>query len=227
MVDRQLPGSRLDRLSESRRAVEAENGNPWPLRLKIILLGVVTLVMIASGFGAFAQERRYTLDAEHLTVAFMVHHIGFADTLGVFREVEGSFDFDPQALTLSRGEVRVQAASVETFHQARNGHVRGSDFLDAESNPVIAFDLTEAEATGETTGILRGTLTLRGETHPISLDVTLNKVGEYPFGHRRETVGISARGVIERSQWGMDYALGGIVGDEVTLIIEAEAILDE
>lgn len=73
--------------------------------------------------------------------------------------------------------------------------------------------------------MLIGDLTLRGQTHPIELDVTLNRIADYPFGHERETVGISARGTIDRSTWGMTYGVPAMVGDEVELIIEAEAIL--
>jgi len=199
--------------------------NPWPLRIKLIVFLVASLVYLASTMGAFSQERRYVLDPEHLTVAFMVSHIGFADTLGIFTEVDGEFDFDPEAKVLGAGQVRVQAASVQTFHDARDNHVRGGDFLDANNHPVITFDLTESEATGENTGTLYGTLTLRGEIRPISLDVTLNRVADYPFGHSKETVGISARGTVLRSEWGMEYALPDLVGDEVSIIIEAEAIL--
>lgn len=204
-----------------------ENDNPWPLRLKLILFVVVTLIFIGGATGVFAQERRYALDPEHTTVGFLVSHIGYAKTLGVFTEVEGEFTFDPQALTLSSGEVRVATASVETFNDARDNHVRSADFLDAGAHPTMTFRLTDARATGEATGVLIGDLTLRGQTHPIEMDVTLNQVADYPFGHERETVGISARGVIERSTWGMTYGVPAMVGDEVELIIEAEAILAE
>lgn len=202
-----------------------ENDNPWPLRLKLILFVIVTLIFIGGATGVFAQERQYDLDPEHTTVGFLVSHIGYAKTLGVFTEVEGEFTFDPEALTLSSGEVRVQTASVETFNDARDNHVRSADFLDAGAHPTMTFRLTEARATGESTGVLIGDLTLRGQTHPIELDVTLNRIADYPFGHERETVGISARGTIDRSTWGMTYGVPAMVGDAVELIIEAEAIL--
>lgn len=119
-----------------------ENDNPWPLRLKLILFVIVTLIFIGGATGVFAQERQYDLDPEHTTVGFLVSHIGYAKTLGVFTEVEGEFTFDPEALTLSSGEVRVQTASVETFNDARDNHVRSADFLDAGAHPTMTFRLT-------------------------------------------------------------------------------------
>ncbi|MEM7505682.1 MAG: YceI family protein, partial [Pseudomonadota bacterium] len=89
------------------------------------------------------------------------------------------------------------------------------------------FTANGGEVTGEGTGTVTGDLTLLGVTKPVTLDVTLNKTGPYPFGHKKKTMGISARGMVKRSDFGMTYALGGIVGDEVEIVIEMEAILAE
>jgi polyisoprenoid-binding protein YceI len=57
------------------------------------------------------------------------------------------------------------------------------------------------------------------------MQVTLNKRERYPFGHRQETLGISASTTIQRSQWGMDYGVSNnLVGDAVDLRFEFEAI---
>ena len=58
-----------------------------------------------------------------------------------------------------------------------------------------------------------------------SLNIKLNKFAKYPFGHRKETIGISASTVIDRSTWGMDYGVSNdMVGDEVILRFEFEAV---
>ena len=63
------------------------------------------------------------------------------------------------------------------------------------------------------------------ETHAVDLEVAVNKKAIYPFGHRKETLGISASARILRSQWGMDYGIANnMVGDEVKLRFEFEAI---
>ena len=74
-------------------------------------------------------------------------------------------------------------------------------------------------------GILRGNLTLLDKTHAVELEVAVNKKAVYPFGHRKETLGVSASASIFRSQWGMDYGVANnMVGDEVRLRFEFEAI---
>ncbi|MEM7498970.1 MAG: YceI family protein [Pseudomonadota bacterium] len=173
---------------------------------------------------ASAEPVTFDLDPTHTTIAFFVDHIGYARTLGWFTEVSGSFVYNAKEQTVSDIRVEVNPASVFTNDERRDEHVRNSDFLDVENHATVVFTADGGEVTGETTGMIPGELTLLGETRPIEVKVTLNKDAPYPFGHEKRTVGVSAEAVVTRSEFGMDYALGGIVGDDVTVIIELEAI---
>lgn len=177
---------------------------------------------------AQAEMTRYVIDREHTVVAFMVEHVGYSKVLGRFTEIEGHFMYDPAAQELGAVEVTVGTGSVQSDNDARDGHVRGGDFLDVSAHPMMTFTADGGAATSDTTGTVTGTLSLLGQTRPMTLNVTLNKVADYPFGHRRETVGLSARGTVMRSEWGMDYGVAnGLVGDAVDIIIEVEAIAAE
>ncbi|MEO0978874.1 MAG: YceI family protein [Pseudomonadota bacterium] len=187
------------------------------------LAGTAALALAATP--ALAEPHRYELDPTHTTIAFMVDHIGYADTLGVFLEFEGGFTYDMDTQELSDVEITVQTASVQSFNEARDNHVRNKDFLDVEQFPVMTFTADGGTPASDTTGTVTGNLTLLGKTQPLTLDVTLKKAADYPFGHKRFTLGISARGTVERSAYGMNYAVdNGFVGDEVQLIIETEAM---
>ena len=173
---------------------------------------------------AVAAPERYRLDPEHLSIGFLVGHIGYADVLGKFLRAEGDFVLDEKARTVSDIKVTIDAASVFSNHEARDDHVRKADFLDVARFPTITFVSTGATATGPDTGTIDGDLTIRGVTRPVTLDVTLNKTGPYPFGDNY-VAGVSARTTIRRSDFGMTYAVeNGWVGDEVQVIIELEAI---
>jgi polyisoprenoid-binding protein YceI len=174
---------------------------------------------------AVAAPERYVLDPSHMAIAFLVSHVGFAKTLGQFREAQGSFVFDPDKPSVSDIDVTIKAASVTTQHDARDEHLRKEDFLWVEKYPEITFRGTSARQTGPRTGTVTGDLTLRGVTRPVTLDVTWNKSGQYPFGDMHDATGISARTTIKRSDFGMTYAVqGGLVGDEVDILLEFEAI---
>jgi len=188
------------------------------------------LLALSSIFAASAaaEPRTYRLDPDHMSISFLVSHVGFAKILGVFHTVSGEIVFDEEASALTSGRITVATESVDTRHEARDRHLRSDDFFDSETYPEMVFTLTGSEASGERIGMITGNLMLRGQTHPITLDVTWNKSGEYPFGDRHYAIGISARGMLNRSTWGMEYGVAdGLVGDEVELIIEAEFIRQE
>ncbi|MGB3556214.1 MAG: YceI family protein [Jannaschia sp.] len=187
-------------------------------------IAAAALLVVLPGISS-AEPQRYELDAEHTTVAFLIDHVGYAATLGLFANVEGGFTYDMETQDLSDLEVRVMTASVETLNAARDEHVRSGDFLDVAEHEAMTFTANDGMAEGETSGTVTGDLTLLGETRRLTLDVTLNKAAEYPFGHGRFTLGITARGELNRSDFGMEYGVdNGLVGDTVRIIIETEAM---
>ena len=85
----------------------------------------------------------------------------------------------------------------------------------------MIFVGTEFARKDERTGTINGNLTLHGTTKPVTLDVVLNKIGQNPLD-KKNSAGLSARGTLKRSDFGMKAFLGPI-GDEIDLIIEIEA----
>lgn len=188
-------------------------------------LTLAAVLFTAAAPAARAEMARYDLDPDHVVVAFLVRHIGYENVLGTFAGVTGHFMFDPATRTLGAVEVTVGADSVDTRHEARNGHVKSADFLNVAAFPTITFTAEGGTPRSDTEGTVGGTVTILGVAQPLSLDVTLNKVAPYPFGHGKETVGLSARGSLDRGAFGMSYGLAGeMVGDRVEIIVEAEAI---
>jgi polyisoprenoid-binding protein YceI len=173
-----------------------------------------------------AEPRRFVIDPAHTTIAFLVSHIGYERVLGLFQEVEGEFVYDEATRELESGSVTIEADSLYSNHEARDEHVRGEDFLNAGDYSEIRFQATGYEPTGEHTGKLHGELTLLGETRPVTLDLTINKIGPYPeiMPSQPYVLGASARGSVMRSDFGMTYGVeNGLVGDKVEFIIEFEA----
>lgn len=187
------------------------------------LVWTLTVVLFAPGL-AVAAPARYEIDPEHTVIAFLVEHIGFARVLGSFGEVEGSFSFDEDAGTISDVRVTVNTASVASHHEERDEHLRSDDFLDTKKYPSMTFAANEARRINDREFEITGELTLIGVTHPLTLNARWNKSGDYPIGRNAYAIGVSVRGVLERSDFGMDYAVdNGWVGDEVEIIIEFEA----
>ncbi len=172
-----------------------------------------------------AEPAEFVLDPTHTSITFFVSHIGFADTAGMFLESEGSFTYDEEAKELKSASITIKTDSVFTNHGKRDDHLRGADFLNVGEFPEMTFVATKAEKISDTEGKITGDLTLLGVTNPVTLDVTYNKAGNYPFGDGHYALGFDATGSFNRSDFGMSYGVSGdIVGDEVKLIIGVEGI---
>ena len=181
-------------------------------------------VLIAPLSHALAEPATYEIDPEHVAVGFRVDHLGFADVVGFFGEVEGSYLFDETTGDLSNVTVSVATDSVFTNHDDRDDHLRGRDFLDTRRHAQMRFSSTAVERLSESEFVVTGQLELLGMNRPLTLEATLNKLGEYPMGRNAYAMGVSATATLQRSEFGMSYGVdNGWVGDTVEIFIEFEA----
>lgn len=188
----------------------------------------LTCAALAGAQGAAAESARYEIDPNHLSIGFLVDHVGYAKVLGMFRTARGSYAFDEARGALSDVRIEVDTASVFTNHQRRDAHLKGADFLNSAEHPRMVFTAASARRIGERGFEIAGQLELLGRTQPMTLQATWNKSGPSPVEgtplSRPYVMGVSARGSFKRSAFGMNYAVAnGWVGDEVALIIEFEA----
>ncbi len=180
-------------------------------------------ILLALSCSGYAESNRYEIDPDHLTVGFLVEHVGFAKVFGMFRDASGGFTFDEGTGEITDVRVVVRTASVFTGVEARDGHLRSEDFFDVEQFPEMVFEAKRA-VLSERAAVVAGTLTLRGQTQPLQLELTWNKSGVSPLPGNPYVAGMSARGRFPRSAFGMSYGVAdGLVGDDVELIIELEA----
>jgi len=164
----------------------------------------------------------YVLDPTHTHVGFKISHLGFSETYGNFEDVAGTLELDDKKPEEAKLEVTVQTESLDSGYDPRDEHVTGKDFLDVEKFPTMTFKSTKVTRTGDTTADVTGDLTLHGITKPLTLKVTLNKLGENPMS-KKVLAGFSATGTLKRSDYGITTYLPAI-GDEVTLLISSEAV---
>lgn len=199
-----------------------------PLRLRHAA-AVLSLALVGLAPAAQARPYKYEIDPEHLSIGFLVDHVGFSKVLGMFRSGSGSFVFDEDTGTLSDLLVVIDTTSVFTNHRKRDDHLKSADFLNSAEFPRMVFTASGAKNSQERNFIIEGQLELLGRTQPVILQATWNKSGEHPmggglFGRKPYAMGVSARGSFQRSAFGMKYGVdNGWVGDVVELIIEFEA----
>ena len=173
---------------------------------------------------ARAERRHYRLDPVHTRVAFQVSHAGFSNPMGTFAKASGTLDFDPDDWTTARVEVDVPIATLDLGDDAWQGKILDRTFFDATRFPTAHFVSTRVERGAGQHARVTGELTLHGVTQPLVLEVDLNGLRRHPLTFKR-TAGFSARGQLSRKAFGMG-AWERVVGDVVTLVIEAEAVRD-
>jgi polyisoprenoid-binding protein YceI len=188
------------------------------------LLSALLWLALAPALAA-AEEAVYALDPVHTRVAFQVSHAGFSQPVGSFSKVEGQLRFDPDDWSGAQLSVRIPVATLDLGDEDWQQKILDRTFFDARRFPQASFVSTRVESSGPNTATVTGELTLHGVTRPLTLQVTLNALKRHPLTRKR-TAGFSATGTLRRSEFGMD-AWKNVVGDEVRLIIEAEAIRDK
>src|SRR5690606_26693928 len=103
-------------------------------------------------------------------------HMMFATAKGSFGNVSGTIVIDNEDITNSSVDVTIDAASIDTRDEKRDGHLKSADFFDVENHPHLTFKSTKVEQHGDDLKIT-GDLTIRGTTHPVVLDAEFNGQG--------------------------------------------------
>lgn len=168
----------------------------------------------------------WVLDPTHTEIGFAVRHI-MSKVRGKFESFEGTLvTTDP--VTDSTVSVEVDLSSINTGTADRDNHLRSADFFDAETHPKMTFVSTGVVQKSEESYVVQGDLTIKGVSKPLELAVDFLGEGADPWGGTR--VGVEATGEISRKEFGIDFniPLEGdkvMIGDKITLTINAEAVL--
>ncbi len=169
----------------------------------------------------------WKLDNSHTKVGFAVRHMMISKVRGEFKSFNADIDIDPENLEGSKVRATIEVDSIDTNNEDRDGHLRSEDFFHAEEYPTIDFESTAFRSGGDGHVEIDGNLTVRGETHPITLTGEQLGPAKNPFGDSY-SVGYSLRGELDREEFGLTWnqALetgGWLVGKKVVIEIEAEA----
>lgn len=178
--------------------------------------------LLALPAATFAQPADYRLDPVHTRVLFAVSHAGFSQSLGTISGSTGSLAFDPDDWSTARLSVSVPMTRLELGDAAWNRATAARGLLDVAEYPVATFVSGRIVAKDPQHASVCGTLTLRGSSQEVCLDVTFNQRRRMPLPPFRRTAGFSATGVLSRKAFGID-AWPTMIGDAVQLRIEAEA----
>ncbi len=168
----------------------------------------------------------YTIDAVHSSVGFVARHLVASKVRGNFTDFEGTIEIGESAAT-SKVSATIQAASITTHNEMRDGHLQSPDFLDLENHPTLTFVSTSVTDKGNDKYDLAGDLTIRGTTKPVVWE--LEYLGTSPGMAPGVTIaGFEAHLEIDRRDYGVNFEgtleNGSlVVSNKVNLVLEIEA----
>jgi len=168
----------------------------------------------------------WSIDKAHSSIEFAVKHMVFSTAKGRFGEFSGEIVLDEANLANSSVSVTIDAASIDTRDEGRNGHLKSADFFDVENFPTLTFVSTSIAPKGGDEFEITGDLTIRGVTQSVVLKAEKTGQGVNPWGV--PVVGFSATTKLSRKDFGLEWnaALetgGFLVGDEIKISLEVEA----
>ena len=173
-----------------------------------------------------AGVRTFTIDKTHSEVLFQVRHL-VTKVRGRFTDFSGTVQFDPAQPDRSSIVVTINAASVDTAAPDRDAHLRSEDFFAVEKFPALTFVSSRVTRKSEEQFDVTGTLTIRGVEKQVTLPVLHLGEAKDPWGNIR--AGFETELTVNRKDFGLlwNAALetgGFLVGDEVKIIVSAQAI---
>lgn len=172
-----------------------------------------------------ATATKWVLDPTHSELNFRVKHLMITNVKGAFRKFEATVD--GVDFTKSKINVSIDADSVFTNDDNRDGHLKAADFFDVANFPAISFEGTSFVKKDEENYVLTGNLTIKGVSKEVKLDVEFGGINKDPWGN--EKAGFAISGKIHRKDWGLNWnaalETGGVlVSDEVKISAEVQFV---
>lgn len=182
--------------------------------------------------------KRWTFEPGHTAAEFSVRHMMVTYVRGHFKNVKGALEFDPAAPQNAKLHAVIDAATLWSGEPDRDTHLKSADFLDVEHHPTLTFKSDRVELLGPTEAKVHGSVTIRGVTKSLTLQVRYLGTWQTPWWEGgvdkgpKTRAGFVATGRLNRKDFGVNWNStldrgGLVVGDDVELTLDAEAILEE
>jgi polyisoprenoid-binding protein YceI len=166
--------------------------------------------------GALTRPASWQLDPSNSTVTFSHKAIwGLVTVRAEFTDISGTAEI--LADGSARGRLEIGAATVNTKNRKRDEHLRSADFFHAAAHPAIVVDVTQAQPTDDGSVRVTGTLTVRGETRPLTLTATITQASD-------EGITLVAQADIDRADFGIRWNQLGMIKGVAHLNVVAKFV---
>jgi len=168
----------------------------------------------------------YAIDPVHSAVTFTARHLVAAKVRGSFTEFAGAVVIGDSAES-SSVNATVEADSITTHNEMRDGHLKSPDFFDLANHPTWTFTSTSIKSKSGDDFELLGDLSINGVTKPVTFN--LEYLGTGPSMQEGVTVaGFEASAEIDRRDFNVNFEgtleNGSlVVSNKIVVTLEIEA----
>lgn len=184
---------------------------------------LISSALAITTMASAALPSQWQLDDSHTRVGFSVNHLGFSTTMGRFNDVQGTVNYDIKTPNKTNMNFTIATDSIDTNWDARDKHLKSKDFFNVSQYPTMTFKSTQVNFSNPQQAKVTGDFTMLGQTKPITLDVTLNKIATSPIT-KEPVVGFRATGVIDRIDYGMNTPFAEGISTNVPIQIDGELV---
>lgn len=187
---------------------------------------LITALAVVGLIGAKAQTT-WVVEPVHSKVNFTVEHLVISEVDGSFKTFEGKLVASKEDFTDGKISFSVDVVSISTDNDKRDGHLKSEDFFYVEKYPKMTFESTSFKKKKDNMYELKGNLTIRGVTKPITFSVKYG--GQAKDGYGNTKAGFIATGSLNRMDYGVAWNAktkqgGWTVGEEVGITIKLELV---
>jgi polyisoprenoid-binding protein YceI len=168
---------------------------------------------------------KWAIDPTHSEVQFKVKHLVISTVTGSFKKFEGSVESEGDDFSNAKVNFTLDADSIDTNQEQRDGHLKSADFFDAAQYPKIKFESTSFEKLSDNNYKLKGNLTIKTITKAVELNAEFGGAATDFYGN--EKAGFEVTGKINRKDFGLTWdgiteAGAIVVGEEIKLHINVQ-----
>lgn len=162
-------------------------------------------------------QSSWNFDRTSMQISFIGHRFGAIVTNGRFERYDGTFSIDFDHPEKSRIKVTLDTASIKAGSALVDGFIAGASMLDSAKYPTATFVSDSVTRTGDHDLEIRGSLTIKGMTHPIRVRVMID--GDVDKARRGEALPFRASGSFLRPVYDIGRDVN-IVDDQIDIEIK-------
>lgn len=173
------------------------------------------------------STKKWSLDPAHSEIQFKVKHLVISTVTGSFGEFTGEATTPEDTFEGGEIAIKINAASINTNNEQRDGHLRSAEFFETDGHPEISIKTTTIKQVDGDEYSIVADVTLKGVTKAIEFKGEYG--GKATDGYGNNKVGLEVTGKINRKDFGLNWNAvvegGGLtVSEDVKLIANLQFI---